>query len=475
MPSAVTGAVFEEGRREKQIVALSSVAAAVLLTTLKIVVGITTGSLGILSEAAHSGLDLLAAVITFLVIRVAGRPADTVHPFGYGKAENLGALWETVLLLITCAWIVYEATRRLTGAVVEVDANLWAFAVIIVSIVVDFGRSRALMRAAKRYDSQALEADALHFSTDILSSSVVLTGLVLVRLAVILDMPVLERADAIAALGVAGIVIIVSLRLGRAAISALLDVAPEGLAEKINRTAENVPGVREVRQTRVRRSGSASFVDLTIAVSRRAHFQEAHAIAEAVADAVRGAVPRCDVVVHVDPMVEIDETLADSVMAAASMRGLRAHGLRLHNIGGSLSLELHVEVPGALSLGEAHQLITAFEAAVMSEAPELASVNSHIEPVEETRPATPESGDVEVVRGQVEAVARAQKLDIHNIEVWLIDDEWHVSLHLLVPYQTPVTDAHRVSEHLEKRLREVIPNLGRVVVHAEPPEATGEA
>ena len=474
MPPGVTDAVFEEGRHEKQVVALSSVAAAMLLTSLKIVVGITTGSLGILSEAAHSSLDLLAAIITFLVVRVAGRPADTVHPFGYGKAENLGALWETVLLLATCVWIVYEAIGRLTGAVTEVDANLWAFGVMIVSIAVDFGRSRALMRAAKRYDSQALEADALHFSTDILSSTVVLTGLVLVRLAVILDVPMLERADAIAALGVAGIVIVISLRLGRAAISALLDVAPQGLADKINRTAEHVPGVREVRQTRVRRSGAASFIDLTIAVSRRAHFEEAHAIAEAVVDAVRGAVPRCDVVVHVDPMVEVGETLADTVMAAASVRGLRAHGLRLRNTGGSLSLELHVEVPAALSLGEAHRLATEFEAAVMSEAPELASVNSHIEPMEETRPAAPESGEVEAITRQVEDVARAQTLDVHRIEVWLVDDEWHVSLHLLVPYETPVVDAHRMSERLEKRLREVIPNLGRVVVHTEPPEAVGE-
>ena len=473
MPDAAT-ATLDEGAREKQIVALSSVGAAVLLTSLKLFVGLSTGSLGILSEAAHSGLDLLAAIITFFVVRVSGRPADRVHPYGFGKAENLGALWETVLLLVTCVWIIFEAVRRLTGGVVEVDANIWAFGVVVISIVVDFGRSRALMRAAKKYDSQALQADAIHFSTDIFSSTVVLGGLILVRLAVIFGVPVLERADAVAALGVALIVVTVSLRLGWAAISALLDVAPEGLAERISETAARVPGVREVRQTRVRRSGSASFIDLTIAVGRRVHFEQAHAIAETVAAAVRSAVPRSDVVVHVDPVVEVGESLADNVAAAASARGLRAHGLRLHNVAGALSLELHVEVPGSLTLREAHQLVTEFESAVKREAPELANVNSHIEPAEEMRPAAADAGDVEDVRRRVEAVAKSQALGAHRIEVWLADGEWHVSLHILVRPDVSVIDAHKRSERLEKRLREMVPNLGRIVVHAEPPEAGAE-
>jgi cation diffusion facilitator family transporter len=468
--SGATEVVSRADERAKQVVALSSVGAAVLLTSLKIVVGVTTGSLGILSEAAHSGLDLLAAIVTLFAIRVAGRPADRIHPYGHGKAENLGALAETVLLLATCVWIIYEAVRRLTGAVAEVDANVWAFGVMITSVVVDIGRSRALMRAAKKYDSQALQADALHFSTDILSSLVVLGGLVAVRLGAMLGVPGLERADAVAALGVAGIVILVSLRLGRAAGSALLDVAPEGLAEKISETAARVPGVREVRQARVRRSGAASFIDLTIAVSRRAHFEQAHAVAESVANAVRSAVPRSDVVVHVDPLTEVDETLADMVLAAASARGLHAHGLRLLNVSGSVSLEIHVEVPAKLSLGEAHQLVTDFESAVKDDAPWLSDVNSHIEPIEEARATTSEARDVETIRLKVEAVARSRKLDVHKVEVFLADDEWHVSLHFLVSRETSVVAAHRESERLEKSLREAIPDVGRIVLHAEPPE-----
>jgi cation diffusion facilitator family transporter len=467
--SGGTEVVSRSDERAKQLVALSSVGAAVLLTTLKVVVGIATGSLGILSEAAHSGLDLLAAIVTLFAVRVAGRPADRLHPYGYGKAENLGALAETVILLVTCVWIVYEAIRRLTGAVVEVDANVFAFGVMLTSIAVDFGRSRALMRAAKRYDSQALQADALHFSTDILSSCVVVAGLTLVRLAGVFDVPALERADAIAALGVAGIVVLVSLRLARAASSALLDVAPEGLADKIRETAARVEGVREVRQARVRKSGAASFVDLTIAVSRRAHFERAHAIAENVVNAVRSAVPRSDVVVHVDPLTDLDETLGDTVEAAAESRGLHAHGLRLHNVGGVVSLELHVEVPARLSLGEAHQLVTDFESSVKAEIPWLSDVNSHIEPIEEARATTSEAKDVETIRQKVRAVALSRKIDVHKIEVFLADDEWHVSLHFLVPPETSVVAAHRESERLEKALREAIPDLGRIVLHAEPP------
>jgi cation diffusion facilitator family transporter len=471
--SGGTEVVSRSDERAKQLVALSSVGAAVLLTTLKVVVGIATGSLGILSEAAHSGLDLLAAIVTLFAVRVAGRPADRLHPYGYGKAENLGALAETVILLVTCVWIVYEAIRRLTGAVVEVDANVFAFGVMLTSIAVDFGRSRALMRAAKRYDSQALQADALHFSTDILSSCVVVAGLTLVRLAGVFDVPALERADAIAALGVAGIVVLVSLRLARAASSALLDVAPEGLADKIRETAARVEGVREVRQARVRKSGAASFVDLTIAVSRRAHFERAHAIAENVVNAVRSAVPRSDVVVHVDPLTDLDETLGDTVEGAAGIPRHppppHAHGLRLHNVGGVVSLELHVEVPARLSLGEAHQLVTDFESSVKAEIPWLSDVNSHIEPIEEARATTSEAKDVETIRQKVRAVALSRKIDVHKIEVFLADDEWHVSLHFLVPPETSVVAAHRESERLEKALREAIPDLGRIVLHAEPP------
>ena len=229
--------------------ALSSVGAAVFLTSMKLVVGILTGSLGILAEAAHSALDLVAALVTFFAVRVSGRPADREHPYGHGKVENLSALFETVLLLVTCVWIIYEAFQRLFVQSVEVDPSIWAFLVMGISIVVDYSRSRMLSRVAKKYDSQALEADALHFSTDIWSSSVVIGGLILVVISERLNIPWLAQADAVAAVVVAGIVVWVSLQLGRRTVTALLDGVPASLIDEVSDAVKDVPGVVET-QTR---------------------------------------------------------------------------------------------------------------------------------------------------------------------------------------------------------------------------------
>jgi len=246
----------DQAAREKRRVALASLAAAVLLTVLKLVVGLMTNSLGILSEAAHSALDLVAAAMTLWAVRVSSQPADQTHTYGHGKFENLSALGETALLLATCVWIIYEGIGRLYfGGEVEVDANLWAFLVVVISIVVDFSRSRALSRAAQKHRSQALEADALHFSTDIWSSAVVLFGLAAVAAGRSLGVPWLVKADAIAALAVAGIVIWVSFRLGKKSIDDLLDSVPRQLREDVATAAAGVPDVEGVRQVRVRRSG----------------------------------------------------------------------------------------------------------------------------------------------------------------------------------------------------------------------------
>src|SRR5215467_7163482 len=180
LPGSSTVFGSEAMRREKRAVAGNSVLAAIAITVLKIIVGITTGSLGILSEAAHSGLDLVAALVTFFSVRVSDKPADADHQYGHGKVENFSAFLETGLLLLTCVWIVYEAIKRLMVHNVEIEPSLAAFLVMFFSIAVDTWRSRALRRIASKYDSQALQADALHFSTDIWSSSVVIIGLALV-------------------------------------------------------------------------------------------------------------------------------------------------------------------------------------------------------------------------------------------------------------------------------------------------------
>jgi cation diffusion facilitator family transporter len=293
--------VDANAEREKKWAASSSVVAAIFLTTMKLVVGVATGSLGILAEAAHSALDLVAAVVTWFAVRFSGRPADKEHHYGHGKIENLSALFETILLLVTCAWIIYEAIQRLFFESVEVEVNIWSFLVMGISIVVDISRSRMLMRTAKKYNSQALEADGLHFSTDVWSSSVVIGGLVCVWLSVELGIPWLAKADAVAALGVAMIVIWVSLQLGKRTTDALLDTAPDGLAERIESAVAPVPGVEHVDAVRVRRSGAETFADVTISVDHTRSLADAHVVAHAAEDAVRTAVPLSQAMVHIDP------------------------------------------------------------------------------------------------------------------------------------------------------------------------------
>jgi len=356
---------------DKHRAALASVVAAVALTLMKLVVGLATGSRGLLAEAAHSGLDLGAALVTLFAVRFSDRPADRVHQYGHGKIENLSALFETLLLLATCVWIIHEAIQRLFYRHTEVAATAWAFAVILTSIVVDVNRSRLLYRAARQHRSQALEADALHFSTDVWSSAVVLVGLALVWLGARLgpQWSWLARADAVAALGVACIVIVVSVRLGHRAVNVLLDAAPVGLLVHVEREVARVPGVRGVRDVRVRQSGASTFVDLTVDVDRSAPLEEAHRIATRAQEAVGALVPRSDVVVHVDPVRPSDEILPDTVSAIAARVGLRAHDVKLHEIRGSFFLDLHVEVPADLTLAAAPAEVSRVEPALREELP----------------------------------------------------------------------------------------------------------
>jgi len=287
---------------EKRSAALTSVGAAFFLTTLKIVVGLWSGSLGILAEAAHSGLDLAAAIVTWIAVKAASKPADRSHAYGHGKVENLSALVETLLLLITCLWIGREAIHRLLADQVRVEANWWTFAVMGISILVDFTRSRMLYRVANEHRSQALEADALHFSTDVWSSAVVIVGLVGVRIAhTYPNLAFLLKADAIAALVVALIVIAVSGRLGYRTIEALLDASPAGVAEQIKVRVEAMDGIFDCHAVRVRHSGPHFFVDLHITLDGDLPLHTAHDVTEAVEKAVSEILPEADVTVHPEP------------------------------------------------------------------------------------------------------------------------------------------------------------------------------
>jgi cation diffusion facilitator family transporter len=288
---------------EKQSAALNSLFAAAALTAFKIVVGGLTGSLGILAEAAHSGLDLVAALMTFLAVRISGQPPDAAHPYGHGKVENLSALFETVLLLATCAWIVIEAVHRLRFHAGQVEVTLWSFAVMATSIVIDASRSRMLYRVAKKFDSQALEADALHFQTDIWSSSVVIVGLIAVKIAEWFPgLGWMRAGDAVAALGVSAIVVWISVRLGRRTVDSLLDTAPAGLDRRIAAVVRAVPGVRDCHNIRIRPSGPELFVDLHVLADGRLSLEQAHELTEVIEAAIHSVAPRADVTVHHEPV-----------------------------------------------------------------------------------------------------------------------------------------------------------------------------
>ena len=283
--------------KEKTNVALSSVIAAIFLTSFKLIVGLVTGSLGILSEALHSGLDLVAALITYISVRISDKPPDKEHNYGHGKIENLSAFLETILLLITCIWIIYEAISRLISGKVHIEVTFWSYVVVISSILIDFTRARALSRVAKKYNSQALEADALHFSTDIWSSVVVLIGLIVSNFG-------FYYADSIAALAVAMIVIFISIKLGRKAIDVLLDKAPSSLYVKIETAMKQIKEISQFHDIKIRTSGAFTFVEVNIHVDAGLSIQEAHEISHKAEKEILKIVEKCEIHIHTEPEEE---------------------------------------------------------------------------------------------------------------------------------------------------------------------------
>jgi cation diffusion facilitator family transporter len=464
--------------REKRRAALGSLLAALLLTTLKIVVGVFTNSLGVLSEAAHSGLDLVAAGLSLWAVRAAGQPADREHTYGHGKFENLSALAETLLLLCTCVWIVYEACRRLflVAEHVAINASVWAFLVIALSIAVDFSRSRILRRTAQKYGSQALEADALHFSTDVWSSCVVLVGLLGILAARKFQIHRLELADSVAALGVAAIVILVTIKLGKRSIDDLLDRIPGDLQARVA-AAARVEGVKEVTQVRVRRTGTTFFADVTLSVDHGALIEGAHAIANSAEDAVRAVLPEADVVIHVEPDCSTPEGATVTVRVLAARFGMGAHGIRFYESEGRRSAELHLEVSESLTLEEAHRKASAFEEALRAAIPDLGRVVTHLEPSGDrasTRQAQP--AEQAMVRACLDEFLKSELLAIqpHDLRVQASGGELAVSLHCTLDSRMAITEAHDLTERLEAHLRKGVPNLGRVVIHVEPAGETAE-
>jgi len=465
-------------RSEKKRAAANSVLAALGLTGMKLVVGLLSGSLGILAEAAHSGLDLVAAFITFLAVSVSDRPADELHTYGHGKIENFSALVETLLLFITCAWIIYEAVMRIFVRTVKVDPSLWAFLVVVVSIGVDVSRSRMLYRAARKHQSQALEADALHFSTDIWSSAVVLAGLVLVWLGhhvLTGESGLLNKADAVAALGVAFIVLFISYRLGKRTIDVLLDSAPAGLKDQIVAAANEVEGVLHAGKVRLRRSGARIFVDMTIEVDRNLSFERTHAIADGVEARIQAIAPGSDVVIHTDPREIERENMARRIRAIAERNQIPVHNISIHEDHGEIHVDLHLEVDDHLLLHQAHDLASHVERDLRADIPSIARVNTHIE----SRGTSVASGR-DVTAEEPALVARIKRIAdgivgrdcCHNILIRRQDGRFSVSLHCAFEPDLPVIEAHRLSSRIEEALRSELPGIEQVLVHTEP-EALG--
>jgi cation diffusion facilitator family transporter len=457
-------------RAEKRAVAGNSVLAAIAITGLKIIVGLTTGSLGILSEAAHSGLDLVAAAVTFFSVRVSDKPADAEHQYGHGKVENFSAFIETGLLLLTCVWIISEAVKRLFFRHVEIEPSIAAFVVMFISMGVDFWRSRALGRIAAKYDSQALEADALHFSTDIWSSAMVVAGLLLVLLGRRLGSDWLRDADPVAALFVAGVVVYVSWRLARKTIDALLDAAPAGVRNQIIAAVSGVDGLLEVDRVRIRRAGNRYFADLSIGLARSVTFQRSQQVADAVTAAVHRVLPDADVVVRSVPRALHSENLFDRVRAVATRHNFNVHDVSVQDLRGRLHVEQHLELDERLTLKEAHDRVTLLEGEIRREVPEITSILTHIE----SEPATIESGDEMVwdaaLEKRLKAVANAfpEILDMHEVQFKRVRGRLYVSCHCTLSDELPLARVHDVQTELEIRFKQEAPELFRVLIHPEP-------
>ncbi len=460
----------EAMRAEKRAVAQRSVWAAVAITGLKLVVGVLTGSLGILAEAAHSGLDFVAAVVTLLSVRVSDKPADADHQYGHGKVENFSAFIETGLLLLTCVWIVYEAAKRLVHPNVELEPTIAAFAVMFFSIATDYWRSRALKRVADKYDSQALHADALHFSTDIWSSLVVILGLLLVLAAKTWNITWLYRADPIAALLVAGVVVYVSSRLGRQTIDALLDAAPLGVRNRIMDSVAAVPGVLEVDRVRIRRAGNHYFADLSIGLDRNVTFQRSEQVGAAVTQAVHDILPAADVVVHSVPRAGHMENIFDRIRAVGSRHNLLVHDISVQEIGGRIHVEQNLELDENLSLKDAHDRVTVLESEIRSEVPEISSILTHIE----DQPATIRAGDEIAYDRRLERkLQRAVRdcrdvVDVHEVHVKRVRGQLYLSCHLTLLDNLPLSRVHEIVTAVEMKFRMEAPELFRVLIHPEP-------
>jgi cation diffusion facilitator family transporter len=468
--SRVTTQIGHGVVKQKRFAALISMLAACGMTALKLIAGLLTGSLGMLSDAAHSGLDLLGATLTFLSVRVSDKPADEDHPYGHARVETLSAFTETFLMGASCVWIVVEAVMRIFVSPVAVRPSVWPFAVLALSITVDLSRSRALKHVATVSGSQALEADALHFASDIWSSVAVAVGLAASYAGLRFGIGWLRFADPVAALAVSAVILRFAWGLARRTTFELLDTAPAGARQRIVRAVERIEGVVDVEQVRVRRSGNRVFADLRVAVPRFDTAEHIEALVQRITAAVKTVAPGADVTIRTVPRQVLGESIFDRIRGVAALNNVTLHDLSVQQEEGGLRVEQHIEVAESLPLVEAHRFICQLEEQMYRAAPEVSNVLTHIE----SEPATIEAAATiehdRRLQEELRNVARTlpEIIDIHEVAVSRMGDHLHLSCHCTLPDTLPMHRVHAVITALEDRLKLERPEVDSMLIHPEP-------
>ena len=463
----------------KRSAALSSVLAAFAITLLKLITGVLTGSLGMLSEAAHSGIDLIAATLTLFVVGVSDLPADAEHNYGHGKLENVSAGIEILLMTGSALWVAWEALGRIVHRHhLDLHFSVWPFLVLLLSMAVDLTRSRSLQRVAQEQRSEALEADAAHFGTDIWSAGAVLLGLLTSLIGDRLHIPLLELADPVAALLVTGIIGFVTVRLARRTLDSLLDATPPEVREQLHSTVvpelEAIPDVVQAERIRVRRSGSNYFVDLTLALPRNLTFQRAEQVTFAATEAVVRHLPGADVVIRTVPIASRGESVFERIRAVAAQSNLALHDVSVQDRDGRLAVEQHLEVPETMLLRDAHELATHLEGSIRREVPGIATLLTHIESEPVTIAPTALLGVSANLETQLRVTADSfpDILDVHEITVTRGHSgaalTVQVNCHCTLPDDLPMSRVHEVITDLESEFRLQHPHVSRVLIHPEP-------
>ncbi len=454
---------------KRRTVAISLLAAAVI-TFLKLWAGIVSGSIGMLSEAAHSGLDLVASLIILASVSISDRPADEAHTYGHGKMENLAAFTETLLMVASVLWILTEAIERILGHAAPLRLSIWPFAVLLLSMAVDFFRSRALGRVARQTKSQALEADALHFSMDIWSSLAVIGGLLAGVASQHWHLGWLRFGDPLAAVAVSIIILKVCWRLARQTVDILTDAAPIETRLRVTESLRQLPNIVGIERVRLRLSGNHYFADLTVGMPRNWSFQRTEQMKEQIADTVHRVLPVADVVVNVVPRASRSESIFDRVRAVAARHDLSVHDLSVQNYDAKLHLEQHLELPESLSLREAHALVTTIEGETRADVPEIDTILTHIESERGTIEIEAlRSGDA-ALEAELRRIAAEfpDIVDVHDVVVSNARDRTQISCHCTLPDDRSMSDVHALITTFEDRVKAEMPQIARVFIHPEP-------